>query len=278
MTIQVSPSTAQRSTFLPNSTSRSWELDVKRFKTLLMKRELVIGMPANSDSWTGHASCFHTIKPNDPLYGSQWTGYCSFQELHQTQRDDPTFRSTIITGDYSLIYGCGPEKKQQSSQWKGPRSPKPKKAWQLKSKFKSLPLVLFYSKNSLHRIIQSIPLPLWRFATVQWKKKWKWRPEIWEQGNWLFRYENASCLQFLVHQDIFDQKSYDSFPWSSFSPDLTPCDSLNGISSWKARFDKIYKTQEETLSMLNTLRERDFQDEFGRWQSHWGRCLLTDGQ
>ncbi|GFV29789.1 uncharacterized protein TNCV_1926141 [Trichonephila clavipes] len=48
-------------------------------------------------------------------------------DLFQSERDDPEFMKFIITGDESWVYGYDPETKQQSSQWKTPGSPRPKK-------------------------------------------------------------------------------------------------------------------------------------------------------
>jgi hypothetical protein len=38
----------------------------------------------------------------------------------QKAKDEPSFISTIIMGDESMIYGYDPETKQQRSQWKSP--------------------------------------------------------------------------------------------------------------------------------------------------------------
>lgn len=40
----------------------------------------------------------------------------------------PDFMENIITGDETWVYGYDPETKHQSSQWKSPKSPRPKKA------------------------------------------------------------------------------------------------------------------------------------------------------
>jgi histone-lysine N-methyltransferase SETMAR len=50
------------------------------------------------------------------------------RELKQRTRDDPSFISNIITGDEKWVYGYDPETKQQSSKWKSPNSPRPKKS------------------------------------------------------------------------------------------------------------------------------------------------------
>ena len=42
--------------------------------------------------------------------------------------NDKNVIKKIITGDESWVYGYDPETKQQSSQWKFPSEPRPKKA------------------------------------------------------------------------------------------------------------------------------------------------------
>ena len=50
------------------------------------------------------------------------------QDLLQTANKDPYFPKEVITGDESWVYGYNTETKAQSSQWKSPESPCPKKA------------------------------------------------------------------------------------------------------------------------------------------------------
>ena len=49
------------------------------------------------------------------------------RDLSERSCEDVQFVKNIVTGDESLVYGYDPETKQQSSQWKGPTSPRPKK-------------------------------------------------------------------------------------------------------------------------------------------------------
>jgi len=51
----------------------------------------------------------------------------------------------VITRDESRVYGCDPETKTQSSQWKSPESPRPKKAQQTRSNIKAMMMVVFLS-------------------------------------------------------------------------------------------------------------------------------------
>jgi hypothetical protein len=77
------------------------------------------------------------------------------RELKDKARDDPNFISKVITGDESLVYGYDPETKQQSSQWKSPNSPRPKKARQVRSNVKSMLIVFLHQRHCP----QGIPPP-----------------------------------------------------------------------------------------------------------------------
>lgn len=70
-------------------------------------------------------------------------------ELKIAARDDPNFISNVVTGDESWVYGYDPETKQQSSQWKSPNSPRPKKARQVRSNVKSMLIVFFLTSKAL---------------------------------------------------------------------------------------------------------------------------------
>ena len=43
-------------------------------------------------------------------------------------KNDPALILNVITGDESIVYAYNPETKLQSSEWKSPGSPRPKKA------------------------------------------------------------------------------------------------------------------------------------------------------
>ena len=58
------------------------------------------------------------------------------QDLLETASSDPDFLKKVITRDESWVYGYDPETKAQSSQWKSPVSPWPKKMQQSWSKVK----------------------------------------------------------------------------------------------------------------------------------------------
>jgi hypothetical protein len=78
------------------------------------------------------------------------------RELKQQTRDDPNFISNIITGDETWVYAYDPETKQQSSQWKSPNSPWPKKVRQVRSNVKSILIVFFDIQGIVHK--EFVPL------------------------------------------------------------------------------------------------------------------------
>jgi hypothetical protein len=61
------------------------------------------------------------------------------------------FISNIIPGDETWVYGYDPETKQQSSQWKSPISPQPKKVHQVRSNGKPMLIVFFNIQGIVHK-------------------------------------------------------------------------------------------------------------------------------
>jgi histone-lysine N-methyltransferase SETMAR len=72
------------------------------------------------------------------------------QELRQHTLGDPSFMLRVITGYESWVYGYDPKTKQQSSQWNGPRPPRPKKARQSRNATKSMLIVFFNILGFVH--------------------------------------------------------------------------------------------------------------------------------
>jgi len=71
-------------------------------------------------------------------------------DLLESSCEDVQFPKNIVTGDGSWVYGYDPETKQQSSQWKGPSSPRPKKGRQVRSKTKVMLLAFCGSDGIVH--------------------------------------------------------------------------------------------------------------------------------
>ena len=72
------------------------------------------------------------------------------RDLFERSCEDVQFLKNTVTGDESWVYGYDPETKQQSSQWKGPTSPRLKKRRQVRSKTKVMLLAFFDSEGIVH--------------------------------------------------------------------------------------------------------------------------------
>ena len=75
-------------------------------------------------------------------------------DLKENAANDPIFLSNVITVYETWVYAYDPETKTQSSQWKSPGSPRPKKERQLRSNIKSM-LICFFDGNCSQRIFSS---------------------------------------------------------------------------------------------------------------------------
>jgi len=107
-----------------------------------------------------------------------------YTELQNAVRHDPNFLSRVITGDESCLYNYDPETKQQSSQWKTPSSPWPKKARQVHSNIKSMLIIFFYVRGIVRK--EFVPPGQtgngnFYYEVLRWLRenvRHKW-PEIW---------------------------------------------------------------------------------------------------
>ncbi|UYV62214.1 hypothetical protein LAZ67_1008240 [Cordylochernes scorpioides] len=71
-------------------------------------------------------------------------------EMLDSVRDDPNLLQRVITRDEAWVYGYDVKTKAQSSQWKLPHEPRPKKARQVRSNVKVLLTVFFHCKGVVH--------------------------------------------------------------------------------------------------------------------------------
>ena len=200
------------------------------------------------------------------------------KDLRQRAVDDPSFMSRVITGDKSWVYRYDPETEQQSSQWKSPGTPRPKKVRQSRSATKSMLIVFFDIRGIVHHEFvhegQTVNAEFYcnvlRRLREDIRRK---RPELWCAGNWLLHDDNAPSHRALVMREFLTHKAITTFPHPPYSPDLAPCDFLlfpkMKLQLKGRRFDRVEEIQWESQNVLGTLREQDFQ----QWQRRWDRCV-----
>jgi hypothetical protein len=118
------------------------------------------------------------------------------QDMLECANGDLDFLKTVITGDESWMYGYDPGTKAQSSQWKSPSSPRPKKARQVRSKVKAMLTGFFYYRGVVHHEYapegqsdnkQYYQEVLCRLCDAVRCK----RPDLRESRNWQWYHDNA---------------------------------------------------------------------------------------
>ncbi|UYV84877.1 hypothetical protein LAZ67_X003845 [Cordylochernes scorpioides] len=111
-------------------------------------------------------------------------------EMLDSVRDDPNLLQRVITGDEAWVYGYDVETKAQSSQWKLPHEPRPKKTRQVRSNVKALLTVFFDCRGVVHHeflpqgraVNKEYYLQVMRNLREAIRQK---RPDLWKNKNWL---------------------------------------------------------------------------------------------
>ena len=76
--------------------------------------------------WSAHETCVREVRA---AFANRWTKWAKLiaRDLLERSCEDMQSVKNTVAGDGSWVYGYDPETKHQSSQWKGPTSPRPKK-------------------------------------------------------------------------------------------------------------------------------------------------------
>ncbi|UYV84920.1 hypothetical protein LAZ67_X004012 [Cordylochernes scorpioides] len=150
-------------------------------------------------------------------------------EMLDSVRDDPNLLQRVITGDEAWVYGYDVETKAQSSQWKLPHEPRPKKARQVRSNVKVLLTVFFDCRGVVHHeflpqgrtVNKEYYLQVMRNLREAIRQK---RPDLWKNKNWLLHHDNAPAHTSLLVRDFLAKNNTLMMPQPPYSPDLAPCD------------------------------------------------------
>jgi len=180
-------------------------------------------------------------------------------ELSQLASDDEIFLSGVITCDESWVYGYDPETKQQSSQWKSPTSPRPKKARQVKSNIKSLIITFFDVKGIVHTgqtVNSGFYCNVLRRLRENVRRR---RPKLWRERTWLLHHDIAPSHTSVLTQQFLAKNKMTVIPHPPYSPDLAPCDfflfAKRKLKLKGRRFDTIEEVQTESQRALDTDRK-----------------------
>ncbi|UYV83122.1 hypothetical protein LAZ67_22002308 [Cordylochernes scorpioides] len=152
-------------------------------------------------------------------------------EMLDSVRDGPNLLQRVITGDEAWVYGYDVETKAQSSQWKLPHEPRPKKARQVRWNVKVLLTVFFDCRGVVHHeflpqgrtVNKEYYLQVMRNLRGAIRQK---RPDLWKNKNWLLHHDNAPAHTSLLVRDVLAKNNTLMMPQPPYSPDLAPCDFL----------------------------------------------------
>ena len=117
-------------------------------------------------------------------------------EMFTTSRDDPDLLNKVITGYELWVYGYDIQTKAQSSQWKLPKAPRPKKARQVRSNMKVLLSVFFDYNGVMHyefyskdrTVNKEYYLKVMRRLREAIRQKCI---ELWKTQSWILQHDNA---------------------------------------------------------------------------------------
>ena len=137
------------------------------------------------------------------------------QDLLDTANNNPDFLKKVIIEDESWVYGYDPETKSQSSQWKSPESPHPKKAWQSRSNVKVTLTSFFHHVGVVHHeyappgqtITKDYYIEFLRWLRDAVRRK---RQQLWASGDWNLHHDNVPAHSSSHVQTSFGKISYHS--------------------------------------------------------------------
>ena len=209
------------------------------------------------------------------------------QDLLERYEEDTDMLKHIITGGESWIYVYDPLDRQQSSEWKSPRSPTLKRSRLERSAGKVM-LISFFDYNGMVHV-EYVPIGqkvngkfyksvLKRLRDSIRRK----RPEMWTSGNWFLQHDNAPSHKCLLVTQYLVKHSVVTLPHPAYSPDLAPNDfSLfptikKGLKG--RRFADIDDVKTATSTSLNELEQSFFQRTFQNLPNRWQRCIDVFGE
>lgn len=211
----------------------------------------------------------------------------SCSSLKEEFQNDPNLFSKVITGDESWCYGYDPETKQQSSQWKTPASPRPKKARQVRSNIKTMLICFFDVRGVVHSefvppgqtVNQAFYLEVLKRLRNSLRRK---RPDLWQSGEWFFHHDNAPAHTALSVRRFLTKNGMTTVSHPPYSPDLAPCDfflfpRMKRDMKGK-RFADIDEVKKKTTEALAGITKDEFKKCFENWNKRLDKCINSNGE
>ncbi|UYV68987.1 hypothetical protein LAZ67_6001900 [Cordylochernes scorpioides] len=207
-------------------------------------------------------------------------------EMLDSVRDDPNLLQRVITGDEAWVYGYDVETKAQSSQWKLPHEPRPKKARQVRSNVKVLLTVFFDCRGVVHHkflpqgrtVNKEYYLQVMRNLREAIRQK---LPDLWKNKNWLLHHDKAPAHTSLLVRDFLAKNNTLMMPQPPYSPDLAPCDFFLFPKLKRPMKGRRYATLDEIKTAskeeLKKILKMIFLKCFEDWKNRWHKCIISHG-
>ena len=170
------------------------------------------------------------------------------QNIIEYLQNEPDLLRRVITSHETWTFEYDPEIKCQSSQWKSPTSPRPKKARRSKSKVKVMLITFFDVRSIVHcefllqgqTINQQVYRKILRrlLRSVRGKKR-----ELWQGKLWLLQHDNTPAHNVLSIWQFLAGKNIAVLEQPPYSPDLAPCDLFLFPCSRRSSGGLVLKTQ-----------------------------------
>ena len=186
-------------------------------------------------------------------------------DLKENAAKAPSFLSNVIMSEETWVYAYDPETKTQSSQWKSPGSPRPKKARQVRSNIKSMLNCFFYQKGIVHKEFvppgKTVNAAFYVEGLKRLRESVRRRPDQWRNNTWLLHHDNAPAHAALLTRRVLTDNNMTVVTHPPYSLDLAHSDFFLfpklKMKIKRRRFQTLEEIQAESQAVLNTLREND---------------------
>lgn len=208
------------------------------------------------------------------------------QDMLDCVARDSNFMNNIITGDESWIYGYDPETKAQSSEWKHPSSPRPKKVRRVNSAVKVMLTVFFDCQGVVHHeyappkqtITKEYYQEVLRRLRDAVRRK---RRDLWQAQSWHLHHDNAPAHRSHLIQAFLTKHNVPTVQQAPYSPDMAPCDfwlfSKLKMPLKGRRFESREDIMSNTTAELMSIPKEAYHKCFQQWCARWEKCVTSQG-
>lgn len=209
------------------------------------------------------------------------------RDIIKEAKKDPNFLYNIVTGDETWCFQYNPESKRQSSEWKHPTEPNPKKTRQEKSKIKSMLICFYDSKGIVHKEFVPTGQTVTAVFYLGVMKRLlarirRIRPEYAANGSWRLLHDNAPAHRSTLVTDFLTKNHIFTINHSPYSPDLAPCDFyLFGKlqTAMKGnRYSDINHIQKAATDILKMITTGEIKNSFDNLLDRANRCIAAEGE